>query len=104
MSASLVGAVAPGSRGTIVGGPASADGSTWWKVSYKGGLASWAVQEDLMQASAQASQAAPAVTPSAAPQLAIGMTIKATDTVYARCQDTSYCEKIAVRVSSGHLI
>ena len=82
-SAPLVGTAAPGSRGTIVGGPASADRSTWWEVSYKGGLASWAVQEDLMQASAQASQASPTVTPSAAPQLAINMTIKATDTVYA---------------------
>ena len=84
MSAPLAGAVAPGSKGGIVGGPASADGSTWWEVSYKDGLARWAVQEDLMQASAQASQASPTVTPSAAPQLAIGMTIKATGKVYAR--------------------
>ena len=82
MGAPPVGALAPGSRGTIVAGPASADGSTWWEVSYKGGLASWAVQEDLMQASAQASQASPTVTPSAAPTLAIGMRIKAIDPVY----------------------
>jgi hypothetical protein len=82
--APLVGAVAPGWKGGIIGGPASADGSTWWEMSSKAGLASWAVQEDLMQAGAQASQAAPTVTPSAAPQLAIGMTIKATDTLYAR--------------------
>ena len=81
--APLVGAVAPGWKGGIIGGPASADGSTWWEVSSKGGLASWAVQEDLVQASAEASQASPTVTPSAAPQLAVGMTIKATDTVYA---------------------
>ena len=84
MSAPLVGAAPPGWKGGIIGGPAGADGSTWWEVSYKDGLARWAVQEDLMQASAQASQAAPTVTPSAAPQLAMGMTIKATDTVYAR--------------------
>src|SRR5271165_5362505 len=37
MSAPLVGALAPGSRGTIVGGPASADGSTWWEMSSKDG-------------------------------------------------------------------
>ena len=67
MSAPLVGAVAPGSKGGIIGGPASADGSTWWEVSYKDGLARWAVQDDLMQASAQASVAPPTVTPSASP-------------------------------------
>src|SRR5208282_6788140 len=67
MSAPLVGAAAPGSKGGIIGGPASADGSTWWEVSYKDGLARWAVQDDLMQASAQASQASPTVTLSASP-------------------------------------
>ncbi len=67
MSAPLAGAAAPGSKGRIIGGPASADGSTWWEVSYKDGLARWAVQEDLMQASAQASQSAPTVTLSASP-------------------------------------
>src|ERR1700723_1725919 len=77
-SAPLVGVMAPGSKGGIIGGPASADGSTWWQVSYNDGLARWAVQEDLVQAS----QSAPTVAFSAAPQLAIGMTIKATDTVY----------------------
>jgi len=62
--APLVGvAVAPGSKGTIIGGPASVDGYTWWEVSYKGGLARWAVQDDLMQAR----QAAPTVTHSASP-------------------------------------
>ena len=83
MSAPVAGAVAPGWKGGIIGGPASGDGSTWWEVSYKGGLASWAVQEDLVQASAEASEASPTVARSAAPQLAINMTIKATDTVYA---------------------
>src|SRR5208282_6284255 len=63
MSAPLVGAAAPGSKGGIIGGPASADGSTWWEVSYKDGLARWAVQDDLMQAS----QASPTVTLSASP-------------------------------------
>src|SRR5208282_2450077 len=67
MSAPLVGAAAPGSKGGIIGGPASADGSTWWEVSYRNGLARWAVQDDLMQASAQASQAAPTVTLSGSP-------------------------------------
>ena len=67
MSAPRVGAVAPGSKGGIIGGPASADGSTWWEVSYKDGLARWAVQDDLMQASAQASAEPPTVTPSASP-------------------------------------
>ena len=38
MSAPLVGALAPGSKGTIIGGPASADGSTWWEMSSKTGL------------------------------------------------------------------
>ena len=83
MSAPVAGASAPGWKGGIIGGPASGDGSTWWEVSYKGGLASWAVQEDLVQASAEASEASPTVARSAAPQLAINMTIKATDTVYA---------------------
>ena len=54
MSAPVAGAAAPGWKGGIIGGPASADGSTWWEVSSKDGLASWAVQEDLVQASAQA--------------------------------------------------
>ena len=67
MSAPLVGALAPGSRGTIVGGPASADGSTWWEMSSKDGSATWAVQDDLMQARAHASQAPPTVTYSASP-------------------------------------
>jgi hypothetical protein len=70
--------VAPGWKGGIIGGPASADGSTWWEVSSKGELASWAVQENLMQASAQASQAPPTVVLSAAPQLAINMTADST--------------------------
>ena len=84
MSAPLAGASAPGWKGGIIGGPASADGSTWWEVSSKDGPPNWAVQEDLMQASAQASQASPTVTPSASPQLAIGMTVTASGTIYAR--------------------
>ena len=63
MSTPLVGVMAPGSKGGIIGGPASADGSTWWEVSYKDELARWAVQDDLTQAS----QAAPAVAHSVSP-------------------------------------
>ena len=69
MSAPLAGAAAPGWKGGIIGGPASADGSTWWEVSSKDGLANWAVQEDLVQASAEASEASPTVARSAAHSL-----------------------------------
>jgi hypothetical protein len=62
-NAAIVGVVAPGSKGTIIGGPASADGQTWWEVSTKDGLARWVAQDGLMQAS----QAAPTVTLSASP-------------------------------------
>jgi hypothetical protein len=63
MSAPIVVVVAPGTKGAIIGGPASSDGSTWWEVPSKSGTAAWAVQDDLMQAS----QAAPTVTLSASP-------------------------------------
>ena len=38
MSAPVAGAAAPGWKGGIIGGPASADGSTWWEVSPRAGL------------------------------------------------------------------
>ena len=68
MTAPITGVAAPGSKGAIVGGPASAEGSTWWELSSKSGPATWAPQDDLMQAS----DAAPTVTLSASPTSIVG--------------------------------
>ena len=68
MTAPIIGVAAPGSKGAIVGGPTSADGSTWWELSSKSGPATWAPQDDLTQAS----DAAPTVTLSASPTSIVG--------------------------------
>jgi len=65
-SASLVGAEPPGAKGAIVGGPASADGYTWWEASFKDG-AKWAVQDGLMQASDTAPTVALSASPTSIP-------------------------------------
>ena len=101
MSAPVAGASAPGWKGGIIGGPASADGSTWWEVSSKDGLASWAVQEDLVQASAQASASAPTVTLSASPRLAVGMTAAASGTIYAAPTPTTGAPMIGSEASGN---
>ena len=92
-SAPLVGALAPGSRGTIIGGPASADGSTWWEMSSKTSSATWAVQDELVQASAQASQADET---SSAPTLAIGMTVRAKSKTYVWSTPSTHRSAIGV--------
>ena len=46
-----IGVEAQGSQGTIIGGPESANSTTWWKVSFDDDLTGWAYQSGLEAAS-----------------------------------------------------
>jgi len=48
-SASLITTVASGTKGTIIAGPQTADGYTWWAVSWDNGYAGWSVQDYLQK-------------------------------------------------------
>jgi len=58
-----------GSRGTVVGGPVSANGFTWWSVDYDTNCDGWSVQDFLVL---DTGGPAPSPTPSLAPSVSPG--------------------------------
>jgi hypothetical protein len=52
-----------GSRGSIIGGPTSANGYIWWKVSYDNGVVGWSAQSYLSLLSALMVNNGPLPTP-----------------------------------------
>ena len=47
-SASLVGTQQTGAQGSVIGGPASANGYVWWQVNFNAGADGWAIENYLM--------------------------------------------------------
>lgn len=46
-SSSIVGTEMDGAFGTVIGGPISAGGYTWWQISYDDGITGWSVEDFL---------------------------------------------------------
>ena len=74
-----------GSLGTVIGGPTTAGGHTWWQVSYDNGISGWSISDYLLAAAANSSpavgMAAPAqdsLTPRPAASAAGAVTLSAT--------------------------
>ena len=56
-SATKLGTESVGSLGTVIGGPTSANGRTWWQVSYDNGISGWSISTYLLVAAANTSPA-----------------------------------------------
>ena len=50
-SASVIALLQAGTTGTVVGGPQSANGYTWWQFRTSGGTVGWSIQDSLAKAS-----------------------------------------------------
>ena len=55
--ATKLGTESPGSLGTVIGGPTTAGGHTWWQVSYDNGISGWSISDYLLAAAANSSPA-----------------------------------------------
>lgn len=60
-SGTLLGSQAVGVLGTVVGGPTSANGYTWWNINYDSGADGWSVEDNLTKTTT------PTPTPTPAP-------------------------------------
>ena len=56
-SATKLGTESIGALGTVVGGPTSAGGYTWWQVNYDNAISGWSISTYLLPAAANASPA-----------------------------------------------
>ena len=56
-SATKLGTKSIGALGTVVGGPTSAGGYTWWQINYDNAISGWSISTYLLPAAANASPA-----------------------------------------------
>jgi len=93
-SASRIATLAPGTTGTVVGGPASANGYTWWQLRTSAGTG-WAVENWL----AKTTTTPPPPPPPTSAKFVINDIVRATESLNLRASASTSASRIATLAS-----
>ncbi|MGB3329497.1 MAG: SH3 domain-containing protein [Thermomicrobiales bacterium] len=80
-SASVITLLQAGATGTVVGGPQTANGYTWWQFRTSGGSVGWSIQDSLEKGSATTTTT---TTPVPGAKFVVGDTLRVTDDINFR--------------------
>ncbi|MGC4106611.1 MAG: SH3 domain-containing protein [Thermomicrobiales bacterium] len=96
-SASVIALLQAGTTGTVVGGPQTANGYTWWQFRTSGGTVGWSIQDSLAKSSGTTTTTTTTTTTSApgTNKFVVGDTLRVTEALNFRSSPSTSASIIA---------